>query len=413
MIASDSSVAESLKELALGGLDHESGRIASRKDDFWRKLRATGTEIWLDTGDIDEASRLWSDEMTALTTNNTLLNKEIQKGIYDEFIRQANSVLSGVALSERVVDIAFVLNARHGLRLARHFGGKVSVELHTDLADDLEGIFEYGRRFHEISPDHFIVKVPLTATGLLGARGLRERGIPVNFTLEFSARQNALVTAVAKPNYVNVFLGRLGSYLAENKLGDGNHVGERATLASQQIVRKLGAGFRQPTKQIAASIRSADQLDALAGVDVYTIPTKVAEQAHASLSGAFSSKLGEDYPVSVAAGVSARDLHVEKLWEVSEEILALAKSLDTDPPKDGAALVKRAREMGGPDLFPDLTAEERGLIASDGKIPKHTRWAEAIRSGAAAIDSLLNLAGLASFTADQADLDGRIRRLIA
>ena len=413
MIAGDTAVARSLKELALSDLDLNTGRLAAPKNEFWRKLRAVGSEIWLDTGDIEEATKLWTGEMTALTTNNTLLNKEVQKGIYDSFITKANKVLSGLPLAERVLDIAFVLNARHGLRLVQRFGGKVSVELHTDLADDLAGILEYGRRFHEISPDHFIVKVPLTATGLLGARKLREAGIPVNFTLEFSARQNAVVTAVAKPNYVNVFLGRLGSYVSDNKLGDGAFVGEKATLASQRIVRSLGARFREPTKQIGASIRSADQIESLAGIDVFTIPTKVVEQARASLSGTFTSRLAEEYPISVAPGVSLKEIGLEKLWDVSGDLLALAESLDKEPPETGAGVAARAREFRCADMFPALSSEARGFLASEGKIPRHARWADAVGRGELAIDTLLNLAGLASFTADQAALDGRIRSLIA
>lgn len=413
MIAGDTAVARSLKELALSDLGPDTGRLAAPKDDFWRKLRATGSEIWLDTGDIDEAAKLWTAEITALTTNNTLLNKEVQKGIYDSFITKANKVLSGLPLGERVLDIAFVLNARHGLRLVQRFGGKVSVELHTDLADDLAGILEYGRRFHEISPDHFIVKVPLTATGLLGARKLREAGIPVNFTLEFSARQNAIVTAVAKPNYVNVFLGRLGSYLSDNKLGDGAFVGEKATLSSQKIVRSLSARHREPTRQIGASIRSADQIEALAGIDVFTIPTAVVEKARTGLSGDFASRLAEEYPITVASGVSMKEIGLEKLWEVSDKVLALADSLDREPPESGTGVAARARELGCADMFPDLSPEAKGFLASEGKIPRHARWAEAIRRGELAIDTLLNLAGLASFTADQAALDGRIRGLIA
>ncbi len=413
MAQGSSAVAANIKKLALEGIDLSRGRIVSRKDPFWQKLRAVGTELWLDTGDIDEASKAWSDEMTALTTNNTLLNKEVQKGIYDSFIKEANGALGDMPLSERIVEIAFILNARHGLRIAQKFGSKVSVELHTDLADDVDGIVRYGKRFFEICPDHFIIKVPLTASGLLGARRLREAGIPINFTLEFSARQNALVTLVAKPNYVNVFLGRLNAYVADNKLGSGELVGEKVTIASQLAVRKLSAGRAEPTRQIAASLRGADQLETLAGVDVYTMPTKVAEEGHATLSGNFRSRLAENYPVSLGAGVKEADVRLEKVWEVSEQVVELGRSLDREPPSDGPALAARARQAGLGDMFPELSSDERAHIASDGKIPRHDRWAERVKRGELAVDTLLNLAGLASFTEDQAKLDGRIRSLIA
>ena len=109
--------------------------VNGSKDPFWQALVESGTELWLDTGDIDEAEANWSGEMSALTTNNTLLNNEIQKGIYDVFISEARHIVHELPLEARVKEIAFMLNARHGLRLASKFGGYVSVELHTDIWD--------------------------------------------------------------------------------------------------------------------------------------------------------------------------------------------------------------------------------------------------------------------------------------
>jgi transaldolase len=63
-------------------------------------------------------------------------------------------------------------------------------------------------------------------------------------------------------------------------------------------------------------------------------------------------------------------------------------------------------------MFPLLSKEEKKLIASDGKIPVHSRWENKIREGKIAPDTLLTLAGLASFTADQEALDQRIRGII-
>ena len=68
---------------------------------------------------MDEAEKNWSAEMTALTTNNTLVNKEIQKGIYDDFIAKAKGLVKDLPLRQQIMEIAFILNARHGLRLAK------------------------------------------------------------------------------------------------------------------------------------------------------------------------------------------------------------------------------------------------------------------------------------------------------
>lgn len=379
-------------------------------DPFWQGLKNVGTELWLDTGDMDEAEKLWSAEMTALTTNNTLINREIQKGIYDDYILKAKEIVHALPIAEQVREIAFILNARHGLLLAKKFGGYVSVELHTAYAHDIDAIVEFGLRYHAICPDQFIVKVPYTASGLLGARKLRELGVKVNFTLEFSARQNVLVAAVTKPNYLNVFLGRLGAYIKEGQLGDGAGVGERAVLASQQWVNKLTSTNATPTRLIAASLRNAQQLELLAGTDVFTMPVNVAADGKKVLNGHFNSRLDEIYDVKLTD--KAKGMGVEKLWEVSDNVVSLAHDLDQNLPKNGDELIDRAREAGCIDMFPELSSLDYHNLMMDGKIPKHDRWALRLYSGEVAIDTLLNLAGLASFTSDQAQLDERIEKII-
>lgn len=384
--------------------------VTGVKDKFWESLLDTGTELWLDTGDMDEAEANWTAEMSALTTNNTLLNNEIQKGTYDSFILEAKSIVKDLPAEERVKEIAFILNARHGLRLANKFGGNVSVELHTDLAHDIKAIEYYGRRYHEICPDQFIVKVPYTAEGLIGARRLKDSGVRVNFTLEFSARENVIVTRVARPDYLNVFLGRIGAYLINNHLGDGSGAGEKAVIASQNWVTGLSAMNPWQTKLIAASLRNQNQLELLAGTDVFTIPPKVAAAGRKELSGKFSSRTHENYDVNLYE--SAKDAHIEKFWEVDDKVLSLAERLAANVPATGSELIHIAHEEGCRDMFPSLTAAEKSFIASDGKIPVHSRWEKMINEGNIAPDTLLTLAGLASFTADQEILDARIRNII-
>ena len=384
--------------------------VTGKSDPFWESLQKTGTELWLDTGDMDEAEANWSAEMSALTTNNSLLNNEIQKGIYDVFISEAKGVVRDLPPEERVKEIAFILNARHALRLASRFGGYVSVELHTDTAHDIKAIQSYGKRFHDICPEQFIVKVPYTAEGLIGARLLKDSGVKINFTLGFSARENVLVTKVARPDYVNVFLGRIGAYMINNKLGDGTGAGEKAVISSQNWVTGLSAENPWQTKQIAASLRNYNQLELLAGTDVFTMPPKVAAAGRKELSGKFSSRTHENYEVSFFD--SAADAHIEKFWEVDNKVLNLAEKLTKKMPATGPELVHIAHETGCEDMFPSLTKEEKGFITSDGKIPVHSRWENKISEGKIAPDTLLTLAGLASFNVDQQMLDQRIRSII-
>jgi len=71
---------------------------------------------------LEEAKTLWCSDFEALTTNNTLLNKEVQKGIYDDLISEIGDAIREVApkIVERmlVLEVAFVLNAYHALKLA-------------------------------------------------------------------------------------------------------------------------------------------------------------------------------------------------------------------------------------------------------------------------------------------------------
>lgn len=384
--------------------------VNGQSDPFWQSLADAGTELWLDTGDIEEAESNWSREMSALTTNNTLLNNEIQKGIYDIFIAEARHILSGLPVEEKVKEIAFMINARHGLRLANKFGGYVSVELHTDTAHDVKAIEHYGKRYHDICPDQFIIKVPFTAEGLIGARRLRESGVRINFTLEFSARQNVLVTLASRPDYVNVFLGRIGAFIMDNKLGDGSGAGEKAVISSQNWVTGVSARNPWQTKVIAASLRHYNQLELLAGTDVFTMPPKVAAAGKESLSGSFSSRIHENYNANLY--VSANGARVEKFWEVDDNVLNFAEKLSEKMPSTGQELIRMAHNEGCEDMFPILSKEEKATLARDGKIPVYSKWEEKIKAGKIAPDTLLTLAGLASFTSDQEMLDQRILGII-
>jgi len=399
---------EKLSDFIKSGIEEKP--VTAKYDPFWQSLRSTGTELWLDTGDMEEAEANWTAEMTALTTNNTLLNNEIQKGIYDSFVPRALDLVSHLPVEERVKEIAFILNARHGLRLAKKFGGMVSVELHTDTAHDIDAIVSYGLRYRELCPGQFIVKVPYTPEGLIGARMLHEKGVRINFTLEFSARQNALVTLVARPDYLNVFLGRIGAFLADNRLGDGSGAGENAVLSSQEWVTRLSGetGFR--TRQIAASLRNYTQLELLAGTDVYTMPPKVAAAGRKSLSGLFASRLTTRYDVPLTD--EAAGLGIEKFWEVPKSVVDLGRQLGRQLPASGDVIVRLAHEAGLADMFPVMSDADRKRIAAEGKIPVLASWRERLLSGELAPDTMLTLAGLASFTSDQQQLDDRVRGII-
>jgi len=390
------------------------GRLDAPSDQRLAALAATGTQLWLDTGNLEEARRLWRREFSGLTTNNTLVNQVVQTGALDALIRDAAHRLRGAAeaptIADLVMEIGFVVNCRLALRLVETFGARVSVELHPSLAHDLDGSVEYGRRYHAVCSSHFLVKVPLTPSGYCIAARLEAQGVKVNFTLGFSARQNYIAALVSRPHFVNVFLGRLNAVVADHHLGDGRNVGEKATLAAARAIRQLREQHPEvPTRLIAASMREASQVKGLAGVDVQTMPPKVAQEFLASEVSAadINSQLDADPEVEF------RSREAEKLagalWEIDDRTRALADDLlQADPVTlTDDDLIRASQDHGG-GLFYSFSPEEESEIAAVGKIPDVARWA-----GDVPLDALMTQAGLQSFAADQRKLDDRIRALVA
>jgi transaldolase len=408
-------VAEAAHALALEGFTPPERREFG-SEAAWRALRATGTQLWLDTGDLEAARALWTDEFSNLTTNNTLVNKEVQKGLFDDLIGRAGRELraadSGLSGDELVTEVGFVVNCRTALRLVEAFDATVSVELHPGMADDVERSVSYGRRYYAVCPEKFIVKVPMTPAGFLAARQLSADGIPINYTLGFSARQNVLAAAFSRPAYVNVFLGRLNSFVADHGLGDGKFVGERAAMATQMALRDGRENRGWSSRLIAASMRSGEQVRDLAGMDVFTMPPAAAEgfkKWFDASGGPVESQVGRDFPVHAEPAAV-----LDPLWEVPESVYWVTDALAGANVEgwDGERLTAFVREHGLPDFFRAWTAAELQQIQADGKVPKWERWKDALLAGEVALDDLMSVSALYSFVTDQAELDNRIRRLL-
>ncbi len=411
---SDERLARAAAEIALDGYTGP-GRFEAEPRPEFAALVEAGSELWLDTGDRAAAESVWSPELRGLTTNNTLINQVIQTGALDETIRTVGQRMRDawpdMQAASLVMEVAFVLNAKIGLSLVQRFGAKVSVELHPDIADDWEATVAFGKRYYAICPTHFIIKVPMTPAGFLAVRRLSEAGVPVNYTLGFSARQNHFAAIFSRPAYVNVFLGRLGSLMQENGLGTGAGIGEKVTLASQETLERLrGQDPGIPTRQIAASLRAAPQVSALAGVDVHTIPPKVAKdylESSPDLSS-IRRRSSADFPVELPADAQVAGL-LRALWEVTPEFDAFCRKADAEASllASGRDLLRLAEDCGVKDFFRDWPVEEQLELRKGGKIPELARWKDV-----AAVDDLMSQAALQSFAADQGELDDRIGRLI-
>jgi transaldolase len=397
------------------------GQLTGRfeTDPTWQRLREIGSELWLDTGSIEDAQQLWTQEFAALTTNNTLLNREVQTGRYDSLIGEAAQMLSAyphLTEHQRMLEMAFILNAWHGLRLVETFDAYVSVEEHTALAHDVNQTVDYARRYHAICPERFIVKIPLTPAGLLATRRVSAEGIPVNHTLGFSARQNYMIARVGRPAFVNVFLGRLNSFVVDNDLGDGGYVGEKATLASQAAVRELRRRNMAPTRQIGASFRAGAQVRDLAGIDVMTMPPKVASEflSTGMSPDQIADKTAAQYSPGLNEDVDRRAIRLDTLWDIDNELVACLDALekeniDSFTPDE---LIHFFAEHGCADVLVPWSQAQVETSTAEGKIPKLENWRDLLGDRSIGLDSLMNLAGLRSFATDQKAMDDRVRQVL-
>jgi len=415
-------LAKKVESFVREGFRPQFGKLKGKfpSNPTWKRLRDLGSELWLDTGNIDEINEMWTEEFSALTTNNTLLNKEVQRGTYDETIREAARLLDAfprLTPEERKLELAFILNARHGLKLVELFDAMVSVEEHTDLTNDLDGAVYYARRYHYICPERFIVKIPLSPAGILATRRVAAEGIPVNHTLGFSARQNYVIARIGAPAFVNVFLGRLNSFVADNGLGDGTFVGERATLATQTAIRNLRHTHSARTRLIGASFRSGQQVRDLAGLDVKTMPPKVAA-AFLKLNTPpeqIVDKTAEDYQPPLNPGVDPAKAGLAALWNLDPELVACVDELEKQDLDafTAAQFVGFFAKGGFADLFVPWNPQQIQTSADEGKIPKLDHWKEPVAKGTVGLDALMNLAGWNSFNEDQKAMDKRVENVLA
>jgi transaldolase len=386
-----------------------------QSDPLLARLKELGTELWMDTGELELAQSIWKTELTALTTNNTLANQVVQSGVMDaviqETVEKLGEAATGLSREELVMEIGFVINCRIALRLVEAFKVKVSVELHPSISRDIEKSVEYGKRYFRICPEYFTIKVPLTPEGLLATRKIRQANIPVNFTLGFSARQNYLAARLSNPNYVNVFLGRLNAVVADNSAGSGEWVGEKVTLHTQSAISKvLDQHSDVKTRLIAASIRNGDQVATLAGVDVQTIPPAAMKEFQES--GRTPDQIEKTDGTALKPNIDSNHdwgARVAKLWEMDGEFQTAVDRLMARSDLDqlsGEGLEQFCKE-NGLDLFHPFSQQDLKKIQDDGKIPKLAEW-----PGSVALDDLMTQSALQSFTKDQNALDARIESFL-
>ena len=134
--------------------------------------------------------------------------------------------------------------------------GDVSAEV---ISTDFEGMVREGEALAEIA-DNIVIKIPMIKDGIKALSYFRDKGVPTNCTLVFSAGQ-AILAAKAGATYVSPFIGRI-----DDISWDGMQlIHDIAEIYAVQ-------GF--DTEILAASIRNGKHIVEAAkhGADVVTCP---------------------------------------------------------------------------------------------------------------------------------------------
>ena len=140
--------------------------------------------------------------------------------------------------------------------------GPVSAEV---TATDTEGMLTEGRGYAKLH-DNIVVKIPMTADGMVAVRKLTSEGIRTNVTLCFSATQG-LLAAKAGASYISPFVGRLDD-ISEDGMELIAHILE------------IYKNYDFSTEVLVASVRHPIHVLTAArmGADVATMPLSVMEQ---------------------------------------------------------------------------------------------------------------------------------------
>ncbi len=188
-------------------------------------------------------------------------------------------------------------------------------------------------------------------------------------------------------------------------------------MASQRVLRKLRQNHPAQSKQIGASFRDGSQVQSLAGIDVMTMPPKVAGQfKDLKLS---PDKLTDmsvlDYKPIFNSDANIKSIRMDTLWDVPDELVTCCealeqKYLDEFSSEDLAEFLSK-NKCG--DILPKWTDEQIKTSREEGKIPKLENWKDALADKKIGLDSLMNLAGLMSFTEDQAAMDKKVKEVLS
>jgi len=389
--------------------------------------RAGTTHVYADTADVEELGatvRTGLRSVLAEVDGNTVNQPLVAKAL-DRYLRMPELRAAAEALHlhdeppENVLPLLYaVVCGRIGSDVVRAFGAgrawEVSLQLHMGLVERPADARRTGELIRRMVPSA-LVKVPFAPDAphnLLVARDLERKGIPVNLTSTFSARQVAIGAMLADVTRTNVFMSRLDAGLK------AEHLGEQVDLAAQRTLTRLREEEGVKTLLIVASMHDWRTFVSTAGCDAYTAPCPVIREFLAQdefRPDDLRSRLGETYEDVLSVGQEVLDDlgadRVAALHRVDEGLLAFLRDLRRDPEfrrlDDGDRLFQIFDDAGFGDVFHSPTAEEVAELRSS-KLPDLAgRLVDRIP-----LDTHYSLLANADFTKHQESIDARLVRAL-
>jgi len=401
-----------------------------------KALKEAGTQhIYTDTADRAELDDLLTveetetslkviEEIDGNTTNQVLVARVLDRYLGEgedadivDWVKVMQSAAPDLSLSEAIALIYTVINGQLGRNLKTYYGtGKdweISLELHTNLAPNIEDSKRIGRHLVRMLPGSF-VKVACTPHhphAFLIARDLEREGIPVNFTTTFSARQVAAAAILSNVTRTNIFMGRLNQGLESELLG------EQVDLVAQRTLNQLRDELNVKTQLIVASIRSWKTMVYAAGCDVFTVPYPALKdflnQTEVS-ADEIRNRVNDDYSGNLGTSQNVLDkigkTRLESLYTVEPEFIEFLKEVrngsDFDD-LDGEGLYQKFAEAGYDDMFYSPTEDDWHELKKN-KLPD----LDSLLTAKLALDTLYSLLAFADFTKFQDEMDERIANRI-
>jgi transaldolase len=243
---------------------------------------AASTVVVVDTADLDLLSR-WNARDA--TTNPSLIRQAAADPRY------AHLVTTAVRGSSDVNDRLDALLVAFGLEILQRLPGRVSTEVDARLSRDTDATVQRARALmaryaaEGVSRERVLIKIAATWEGILAAHRLEAEDIHCNLTLLFSFTQ-AQACAAAGVQLISPFVGRITDW---HRLRAGTAWDAQAHRGANdpgvQAVARIWRYYKQqgvPTEVMGASFRDLDQIAALAGCDLLTIPPALLDALAAS-----------------------------------------------------------------------------------------------------------------------------------